>query len=177
MLKGPQKPGPTIPTVTEPGAADASDRLADEELFETYLAARVQQGVEALESARTALTADAQDPRRTLLVIQRIHELRDLRQQLDSQRERVNTARRAAGVPPAEPEPVISEEASAEFRATQAERAAKIMTALRTKPRTCPSCQALLEPHANECVCGWKDRRANGAKAAAGTGLPGGRAI
>lgn len=155
MLKGPQTP--TSPAA-EPGVTDASERLAEEELFESYLAARVQQGLEALESARAALAADAQDARRTLLVMQRIHELRDLRQQLDAQRERLNATRRAAGVPAVETDSVPRDEASAEFRAAQAERAAQIMAALRARPRTCPSCQALLTSEAKECACGWKSR-------------------
>lgn len=166
MLTGTPSSGAAIAS-TDSGAADAAERLAEEELFETYLAARVQQALESLEAARTTLAADAQDPRHTLLVMQRIHELRDLREQFDAQRERVNSTRRAAGMPSAEPPAVAGEATSADFRATQAERAAQIMAAIRAQPRTCPSCQALLAPQADNCVCGWKGRAPGGANAPA----------
>jgi hypothetical protein len=142
-------------TVPE-GNETAAQAATDEELFEAYLAARVQQALEALNSAREGLAAAPDDLARANQVMRRVHELRDLRAQFDAQHARVNDARRAAGLQPAEAASSNGEQATPtpHFRAAQAEQAARIMAALSAKPRTCPSCQALLEANALQCHCG-----------------------
>lgn len=134
--------------------------VADEELFAAYLAARVQQGLEALEAARVELARQLDDFNRALRVMRKVQELRELRQELDAQQARVNAARSAAGLAPGPadqtPQAVAQATPGPAFRTAQAERAAKIMAALAAKPLTCPSCQALLAAGAR-CRCGHID--------------------
>lgn len=136
--------------------AEIPQSVADEELYEAYLAARLEQSVETLNRAREELAGQPEDFARALQVMRRVHELRDLRDQLDAQRARLEAARSAAGITAqiAEPQQVGEKDASPAFRAAQSEQAEKIMAALIAQPRTCPSCQALLPPSTSRCHCG-----------------------
>ena len=147
------------PTVS-PNDRDTHDipqAVTDEELFEAYLSARLGQALETLNRARDELAAQPQDFNRALMVMRRVHELRDVQAQLDAQRDRVNVARTAAGLDETngDPRPAIQATPGAAFRAAQAEQADKVMAALSTRPSTCPSCQALLEPNREQCGCGF----------------------
>jgi hypothetical protein len=137
---------------------DVPQAVTDEELFEAYLSARLTQALDTLNRARDELAAEPHDFNRALLVMRRVQELRDLQQQLEAQRVRVNTTRSAAGLDLAAErvEPAVQAAPGAAFRAAQAEQAEKIMTALSARPRTCPSCQALLAPHMASCHCGFR---------------------
>lgn len=143
---------PTIESVLL--TSDASDGSApsatEEEVFCEYLEARVQQALETLNSAREELSAKPQDFNRAVQVMRYVYELRDLKLQLEAQRARVDSARQAAGLTPLPKETPF---ATTEFRAAQAEQAAKIMTALGEKPRTCPSCQAPILAADAACRC------------------------
>lgn len=136
---------------------DAPQVESDEELFEAYLSARLTQALDTLNRARDELAAQPDDFNRALAVLRRVHELRDLQHQLQAQRARVRTPPFASGVD-ATPEaaPLLQAAPGAAFRAAQAEQAEKIMAALSARPRTCPSCQALLDPHAANCHCGFR---------------------
>lgn len=136
---------------------DIAQSIGDEELFETYLAARLQQALDTLNRAREELTAQPEDFNRALHVMRRVHELRELHGQLEAQRARVKAARSAAGFDAGTDEPQVIERADASpaFRAAQSEQADKIMTALAAQPRTCPSCQALLPANSAHCHCGY----------------------
>lgn len=152
------------PSSTDSGTA-VPQAVTDEELFAAYLAARVQQALETLNAARDELAAQPHDFNRAVLVMRRMQELRDLRNEFDAQRARVSAARTAAGLelPPAEEhpaqEPADQATPGAAFRTAQAEQAARIMAALATKPRTCPDCQALLAADAARCHCGYAIER------------------
>jgi hypothetical protein len=130
---------------TEPQAA------TEEELFCDYLAARLQQALDVLDEARNDLTGKPQDVNRAAQVMRRVHELRDLKKQLELQRKRVDATRAAVGM---EPLPRAETRATVEFRAVQAEQAEKIMAALSAQPRTCPSCQSPILSDAEQCNCG-----------------------
>lgn len=125
--------------------------VTEEELFCDYLAARLQQALEALDEARNELVGKPQDLGRAADVMRRVHELRDLKKQLELQRQRVNLARAAAGLEPLVREAETS--ATVEFRTVQTEQAAKIMAALAASPRTCPSCQSPVLKEAEQCSC------------------------
>ena len=137
--------------------------VTDEELFAAYLRARLQQALETLNSARDDLAAQPNDFNRAVVVMRRVQELRDLREELDAQQARVGAARAAAGLEslaveedvPVTAQVVSSAAATEAFRAAQAEQANRIMAALAAKPRTCPSCQALLAADAARCHCGY----------------------
>jgi hypothetical protein len=137
---------------------DVPQAVTDEELFEAYLSARLTQALDTLNRARDELAAEPHDFNRALIVMRRVHELRDLQQQLEAQRARVGTTRSAAGLGAAaqDAEPVVLTTPGAAFRAAQSEQAEKIMAALSARPRTCPSCQALLDPHTVTCHCGFR---------------------
>lgn len=142
----------------EHDVVDSPPSVTDEELFEAYLAARLEQALDTLNRAREELAAQPEDFSRALQVMRRVYELRELRAQLESQRSRVAAARNAAGLEPAsagEPQQVEQPTASPGFRAVQSEQADKVMAALTTRPRTCPSCQALLSIAADHCRCGY----------------------
>lgn len=141
--------------------AALAQAVTDEELFAAYLAARVQQGLDALDAVRGELATQPNDFNRVLQVIRKVQELRELRQELGAQQARVNAARSAAGLAPASPDPSpqplepSQPDPGAAFRTAQAEHAARIMAALAAKPRTCPSCQALLTADTGRCHCGY----------------------
>ncbi|HLF23226.1 MAG TPA: hypothetical protein VI565_04820 [Burkholderiales bacterium] len=138
-------------------AHDVPQAVSDEELFEAYLSARLGQALDTLNRARNELAAQPHDFNRALVVMRRVHELRDLQAQLETQRDRVNTARTAAGLDAAtgNPHPVVQATPGEAFRAAQAEQADKVMAAITARPKTCPSCQALLEPNRQQCGCGY----------------------
>lgn len=142
-----------------PDETAASQAVTDEELFETYLAARLQQALDALNAAREELAAQPHDFNRALAVLRKVQELRNVRAELTAQQNRVAAARAAAGLeaPPTHETAVspIQSTPSASFRAAQAEQAAGIMAKLAARPRTCPSCQALLTADAARCHCGY----------------------
>lgn len=139
-------------TITFKSESDAGPQTGnEEELFCDYLAARLEQALEALNQARNDLTGQPQDLARAAQVMRQVHELRDLKKQLELQRKRVDATRQAAGL-----EPLIRQAESngtAEFRAVQSEQAAKIMAALAAQPRTCPTCQTPFLSGVEQCGC------------------------
>lgn len=146
------------PAATDDATAAAAQAVTDEELFETYLAARLQQALGSLNAARDDLAAQPNDFSRALVVMRKVQELREAQVQLATQRDRVAAARAAAGLEAAPPEETatgIQATPGAEFRAAQAEQAGRIMAALAARPGTCASCQALLPVEAARCHCGW----------------------
>jgi hypothetical protein len=147
-----------FPAVIEMETHDVPHAITDEELFEAYLAARLVQAVESMNGARDELNAQPNDFNRALAVLRKVHELRELQAQLDSQRGRVRAARAAAGIetaPTTEPTQVHPTIPGDAFRGAQAEQAERVMAALAARPRTCPSCQALLSANATRCSCGY----------------------
>jgi hypothetical protein len=130
----------------------------EEELFETYLSARLNQAIEELNAARLILTQKPGDLNQAVHVMRRVQELRTLQNELRTQRARLAEARIAAGLEPLPPPGETAAESAPRetFRASQAEQAAKIMAALAQQPRTCPSCQALLTDQATQCHCGYR---------------------
>jgi hypothetical protein len=142
------------PKVSE-SEATAPSAVTDEELFCDYLSARLEQALESLNASRDALIAQPQEYHRAVEVMRKVYELRDLKKQLEYQRGRLNTAREAAGLAPVVAADIpVSQIATEGFRAAQAEQADKIMATLKSRPRTCPSCQALLGIDATQCSCG-----------------------
>lgn len=120
---------------------------SDEELYEAYLAARVEQNLEALEQARAALRALPGDYARALRVLEQVHELRMLQRELERQR-----APAEADLPPQAVNHGFATPTDA-FRVAQARRAEAI--ARRLSERACPACDARLGAAATRCdACG-----------------------
>jgi hypothetical protein len=125
----------------------------DEELYETYLTARLDQGLEALERARTALRDHPGDYVRATRVMEHVHELQGLRRELESQRAKIAVARPRM-------EDAASNAPTPAFRAAQTARAEAI--ARRTAALACSACGSPLEAGIARCACGQSAEPATG---------------
>lgn len=94
----------------------------EEELFAAYLSARVEQALNALEATRSQLAAQPGFDK-ALEVMRALQELRALRSEFETRAPNAAASGNIGGAPGAEP--------NAEFRAQQAERAAKIAETIR----------------------------------------------
>lgn len=101
------------------GVAPEEEALHNEELYEIYLAARVDQLLQGLHSARDTLSKDPSNLDKAAGLLRAVHTLREARAELDLQAERTEQARRVAAL-------AGSPTATEEFRAAQADRASKI---------------------------------------------------
>ncbi|MBI3547055.1 MAG: hypothetical protein HY081_10795 [Gammaproteobacteria bacterium] len=131
--------------------------LQDEELFEAYLTARVDQMVAAVETARVELMADPNNSRKTVNLVQAIQEALSLRDQREAQAAKILDARQqlqiAHGKNPLENNSSTPTDA---FRAQQAAKVEKIMEAFEnTKTKKCPHCKTTLPITSALCLCGY----------------------
>jgi hypothetical protein len=143
--------------------------LQDEELFEAYLAARVEQMISTLESARVELAADPANERKAARLLQTLQDALMLREERDAQAAKTGLARQAAQAArikasaAAMPEDAgaaqalrQSAEPTAAFRAQQSAKAAKIMEAFEnTQTKECPHCKTVLPVNSALCLCGY----------------------
>lgn len=154
------------------GAADETaplpeeQALQEEELFEAYLAARVEQTVAKVESARIELAADPADLRKADRLLQAVQEALILRDERDAQSTKTTQARieaRAAREKISSEitdAPAQSERPTETFRAQQAARAEKIVEAFNnTETKTCPHCNTTLPVTSTLCFCGYNFSR------------------
>lgn len=125
-------------------AGDESQQLLQEELFETYLAARVQQALADLEAARTTLAATPTDTTKAYALLARVQTLQTQRAELQAQRDKIAALRARLATTAAVP--------GASFRAVQAARAAEIVSR-NTAPADCPHCGAAIPADVGRCVC------------------------
>lgn len=154
-----------------PGDVLADEEVArEEELFEAYITARVDQLLVTLESARADLAVDRINPKKSSNLIKVLQEVLKLRDERDAQAMKTAAAkktaeaakrkakpteigrldRRASYVPEASTEPTEA------FRAQQSARAAKVMqTFNNTKIKPCPHCQTVLPVTSALCLCGY----------------------
>ncbi len=157
-------------TAAEDGALLPEEQsLQDEELFEAYLAARVQQMISTLESARVELAADPASVRKAARLLETLQDALTLREERDAQAAKTELTRRtaqaaranvSAAAMPEEAEPVEAPKQSAEpteeFRAQQAAKAAKFMEAFEnTQTKECPHCRTVLPVSSALCLCGY----------------------
>ncbi len=131
--------------------------LQDEELFQAYLEARVDQMVTAVETARLDLLSDPTNSRKTAKLVHAIQEALSLRDQRDAQAAKIAEARRAVQIAKGNN---VSENSSATpteaFRAQQAAKVEKIMEAFKnTKTQECPHCNTVLPISSALCLCGY----------------------
>lgn len=123
---------------------DEAQQLLQEELFETYLTARLQQSLADLEAVRTALAATPTDTKKAYAVLRQVQILQQQRLELLAQHEKTAALRErmaANGAP-----------VSDEFRAAQAARAAKIVER-QASPATCAHCGAIITADIGRCTC------------------------
>lgn len=154
-----QKPCPACATLLSREAADCecgyifdaeeydgdeSQQLAQEELFETYLTARLQQALADLDASRAALAATPADPKKAYAVLRQVQALNQQRLELMAQQEKIAALRaRAAAHTPTAPD---------DFRAAQAARAAAIVQRSAV-PAICPHCDAAIAADIGRCTC------------------------
>ncbi|MDH5513015.1 MAG: hypothetical protein OEY27_07375 [Gammaproteobacteria bacterium] len=128
--------------------------LQEEELFQAYLTARIDQAVEAVEAARSVFAAEPSNQRHTSKLIQAVQEALALREECEAQARKIAQLRESL---PARPEaPSLSTQPTEAFRAQQAVRAEKIMESFGdTRTRACPHCKTVLPVTSALCLCGY----------------------
>ena len=147
--------------------------LQDEELFEAYLAARVDQTVAAVETARADLAVDRLNPRKTARLLQTIQDALTLRDEREAQATKIALAREAASpvggkpcstastkssstTPATADTAVQSAEPTDAFKTRQADKAEKIVEAFAdTETKDCPHCKTVLPVTSALCCCGY----------------------
>lgn len=136
--------------------------LQEEELFEAYIAARVDQTLAAVESARAELATDPANQRKAARLLQAVQDALMLRDERDAQTAKTAEARKTAQaarekLTPAAPDaPVQSVQPGETFRAQQAAKAEKITEAFfNTQTRECPHCKTVLPVASVLCLCGY----------------------
>jgi hypothetical protein len=140
--------------------------LQEEELFEAYLAARVDQTVTKVESVRTELAADPANLRKADHLLKVVQEALILRDERDVQAAKTAQARIEAQAarkkisPEAPDVPVQSDRPTETFRAQQAAKAEKIVEAFaNTETKNCPHCKTVLPVTSTLCFCGYNFSR------------------
>jgi hypothetical protein len=140
--------------------------LQEEELFEAYLAARVDQTVAKVESVRTELAADPTNLRKADRLLEVVQEALILRDERDAQAAKTAQAREAAQaarrkITPAAPDvPVQSDRPTEAFRSQQVAKAEKIVEAfVNTETKKCPHCNTVLPVTSALCFCGYNFSR------------------
>lgn len=136
--------------------------LQEEELFAAYLAARVDQIVATVESARAELVAEPANSRKAARLLQTVQEALTLRDEREAQATKTEQARKTAqaareafttsspGVP------VQSAQPTEAFRIQQAAKAEKIVEAFtNTETKKCPHCKTVLPVTSALCFCGY----------------------
>lgn len=128
--------------------------LQEEELFEAYLAARIDQVVETVESARAELAADSSNQRKADKLLRTVQEALALRDERDTQAAKI--AQMRISIPSKPDAPTLSAEPTESFRAQQAAKAEKIMEGFaNTQTKNCPHCQTVLPVTSVLCLCGY----------------------
>lgn len=128
--------------------------LLDEELFQAYLQARIDQAVETVEAARAEFAAESSDRRKTDRLIHAVQEALALRDERDAQTLKIAQLRDS--IPARTEAPSLSAQPTEAFRAQQAAKAEKIMESFaNTQTKTCPHCKTVLPVTSALCLCGY----------------------
>lgn len=128
--------------------------LQEEELFEAYLSARVDQAVAAVEHARSEWSADNSSRFKADKLVRVIQEALTLRDERIAQAEKITRLRQSLAA--ANPEAAMSAQPTEAFRAQQSLKADRIMEAFSdTQTKTCPHCRTVLPVISVLCLCGY----------------------
>lgn len=132
--------------------------LQEEELFEAYLAARIDQAVTVVETARADFITDTSNLRKADKLLRAVQEALALRDERDAQATKLAQIRHS--LPSTPDAPNISAQPTEAFRAQQAAKAEKIMASFgSTQARTCPHCKTVLPITSALCLCGYSFAR------------------
>jgi len=128
--------------------------LQEEELFEAYLAARIDQAVATVEAARAELAANMSDHHKADKLLRTVQEALALRDERDAQAAKIAQIRESLSSKP--DAPALSAKPTEAFRAQQAAKAEKTMEGFaNTRTKTCPHCQTVLPVTSALCLCGY----------------------
>lgn len=140
--------------------------LQEEELFESYLAARVEQMIAKLESLRFELANDPTNQRKADRLLQSVQEALSLRGDRDTQAAKTLHAREVLRkaqkkISPSSADASIQSDRPTDlFRAQQAAKANKAVEAFtNTETRICPHCKTVLPVTSALCLCGYNFSR------------------
>ena len=150
----------------EDGPLEEELAVQEEELFEAYLEARLNQAAAELDIKRAELAADPGDFNRVARLIEAVRATYRLCGERDAQHAKTSAARRAAQAARSErahergleppPEPTISHAPTEVFRAAQAAQAERIMQAFAgVETKECPVCHTRLPAPSALCLCGY----------------------
>ncbi len=136
--------------------------LQEEELFAAYLAARVDQTVATVESARAELASEPANTRKAARLLQTVQEALTLRDEREAQAIKTEQARisaqaaRDALITSSPGAPVQSAQPTETFRNKQTAKADKIVEAFNnTETKKCPHCKTVLPVASALCFCGY----------------------
>lgn len=136
--------------------------LQEEELFGAYLAARVDQMVATVETARAELTANSTDQHKAARLLQAVQDALTLRDERETQATKIDLAGKAVSAarekltPAAADYPVLSDQPTKTFRSQQMAKAEKIVEAfVNIQTKECPHCKTVLPVTSALCLCGY----------------------
>jgi len=154
--------GYTFESSTEDVLLPEEQQLQDEELFEAYLEARVDQTVAMVESARADFATDPVNPRKGERLLEVVQEALTLRDEREAQTVKIAQARETARAarerlePATTDAPIMSDQPTDAFKSHQAAKAEKIVeTFTDTQTRKCPHCKTVLPVSSVLCLCGY----------------------
>lgn len=146
--------GYSFDSVNKNKSPSLEQALQEEELFGAYLAARIDQAVAAVETARAELTADISNHRKADKLLRTVQEALALRDERDAQTIKIAQIRESLSSKP--DTPALSAQPTEVFRAQQTATAEKIMEEFaNTRTKTCPHCQTVLPITSALCLCGY----------------------
>lgn len=132
--------------------------LQEEELFEAYLAARIDQAVATVESARAELADEISNQRKADKLLRAVQDALALRDERDAQAAKIAQIRESLSSK--SDAPALSAHPTEAFRAQQSAKAEKIMEGfVNTQTKTCPHCHTVLPVTSALCLCGYNFAR------------------
>lgn len=154
--------GHSFESIDETSMLPEEQALQEEELFDAYLAARVDQTVAAVESARAEFAVDQLNPRKSAELLQAVQGALALRDAREAQADKIVHAREIAQaarkkLAPATPDlPDQSFQPTEAFRNKQAAKAEKVIEAFaNTETKKCLHCKTVLPVTSALCCCGY----------------------
>jgi hypothetical protein len=145
---------------TADSAAGENEAVNESLLLEDYLAARVDQALAEVESARSALAADPHEFRKAAYLLRIAQEARKLGEELHAQRVHTAGLRQTLGIEnPESPitAPAQTERPGERFTAQQASRAQQIAARFEgTETKSCPQCGTVLPVSSLLCFCSYR---------------------
>jgi len=146
--------GHSFDSVDEVGLPLEEQTLHEEELFQAYLSARVEQVVSMVELARAELLADMSNVQKADKLLRTVQDALALRDECDAQAAKIAHLRESLSIKV--DTPVMTDQPTDSFRAKQSSKAEKIMEGYsNTQTKTCPHCHTVLPETSALCLCGF----------------------